>query len=295
MVECWGGHWTAKKLAIFESYLTSYLRALKNQSFQKIYVDAFAGKGFRVIKEEPNLFCDGTTTRSLSGSPLLALERSALADRPFDSFVFIELSQRKAQGLEELKDRFPAFSDRIHIKKGDANSVITELCSSTDWTRNRALLFLDPFGMQVKWNTLRCVAETRGIDVWLLFPLGVAVTRLMPKTGGVVRKKDEQRLNDFFGTDEWQRTFYNIKETRSVFDETEYVKIRTAGFTEIAEFTAKRLAELFKTEVIRPFPLYNTKSNPLYLLYFVCANPKGASLANRIADQILHAHAFKQT
>lgn len=37
-----GGDWTIEKLDILSSYLDFYITALKNQPFNKIYIDAFA-------------------------------------------------------------------------------------------------------------------------------------------------------------------------------------------------------------------------------------------------------------
>ena len=39
-----------------------------------------------------------------------------------------------------------------------------------DWSLHRAVLFLDPYGMQVEWATIEAVAKTKAIDLWLLFP-----------------------------------------------------------------------------------------------------------------------------
>ena len=40
-----GGAWTRQKLEILRRYLDTYTTALKDQPFELIYVDAFAGAG----------------------------------------------------------------------------------------------------------------------------------------------------------------------------------------------------------------------------------------------------------
>ena len=40
-----GGPWTEQKLKILERYLDAYTTALKNQRFELVYIDAFAGTG----------------------------------------------------------------------------------------------------------------------------------------------------------------------------------------------------------------------------------------------------------
>ncbi|HXI11854.1 MAG TPA: three-Cys-motif partner protein TcmP [Thermoanaerobaculia bacterium] len=80
-----GGDWTSKKLDIIANYLTSYTTALKNQPFATMYVDAFAGTGYRADKaSERTALADDTplifpeivepeTQRLLDGSARIAL------------------------------------------------------------------------------------------------------------------------------------------------------------------------------------------------------------------------------
>ena len=41
-----------------------------------------------------------------------------------------------------------------------------DLCHK-DWSSHRAVLFLDPYGMQVEWTTIEAIARTGAIDLWL--------------------------------------------------------------------------------------------------------------------------------
>ena len=41
----YGGPWTREKLNILEKYLNAYTKALKDQPFKLMYIDAFAGNG----------------------------------------------------------------------------------------------------------------------------------------------------------------------------------------------------------------------------------------------------------
>jgi three-Cys-motif partner protein len=42
----WGGEWTKDKLERLRNYLRAYTTALKNQPFELIYIDVFAGTGY---------------------------------------------------------------------------------------------------------------------------------------------------------------------------------------------------------------------------------------------------------
>jgi hypothetical protein len=48
-LQSFGGQWTQRKLAKVSSYLTAYTTALKNMPFRLIYIDAFAGTGYRTM------------------------------------------------------------------------------------------------------------------------------------------------------------------------------------------------------------------------------------------------------
>ena len=61
------------------------------------------------------------------------------------------------------------------MKNVEANAYLKSWCGETDWRRTRAVIFLDPYGMQVEWSLVEQIARTHGVDLWLLFPLGAAL------------------------------------------------------------------------------------------------------------------------
>ncbi len=141
-----GGMWTRIKLEALEKYLAAFNTALSKQSFTRIYIDAFAGTGRCDIK------VDGAN-EAIDGSA-----RIALAVTPsFHKFCFIELQSRKLAALNALCREYPSKS--IEVIPRDANSALKDLCSQYQWKSERAVLFLDPFGMQVEWSTLEAIAK----------------------------------------------------------------------------------------------------------------------------------------
>lgn len=198
-----GGNWTAKKLAVIKEYLESYTTVLKNQPFTTIYIDAFAGSGYRATrkksKQEPvnkqlpfGQDLAGADSQSfLDGSAKIALQ----VDPPFDEYVFIEKSAKRCSQLEGLATEFRQAGRTIRIINGEANVETQRLCQG-QWHGRRAVLFLDPYGMQVEWATLEAIAGTKAIDLWLLFPLGIGLNRVLPKSGEVPSDWRE-RINTF--------------------------------------------------------------------------------------------------
>ena len=111
--------------------------------------------------------------------------RIALQVRPrFTKYIFIERDIDRIVELQKLKSEFKELRDDIVVIQADANSYLQDLCLNRRWSKNRAVLFLDPFGMQVTWDTIAAIAATKAIDLWLLFPIG-AVNRLLPRNAQI--------------------------------------------------------------------------------------------------------------
>lgn len=285
-----GGDWTDQKLDVVQQYLESYTIALKNQPFRKLYIDAFAGTGYReargsdgadsgqgllfpdLAEAEPQRLLDGSARRALKSHP------------PFDEYYFIERRPSRCQQLETLKAEFPGLADRINVRPGEANALIQELCRQ-DWTRRRAVLFLDPYGMQVDWATVEAVAKTHAIDLWLLFPLGIGVNRLLTRSGQIPETW-RARLNQFLGTEDWYEEFYRVESERTLFEDASERVVR-ASMEVIGRYFTERLASVFAGVAPMPAVLLNSRQNPLYLLCFAVGNESAKAIALRIANHLL--------
>ena len=87
-----------------------------------------------------------------------------------------------------LKRQFPQKASAIQVVRQDANDYLKEWCTRMDWQTCRAVIFLDPYGMQVEWSLIEAIAKTEAVDLWVLFPLGVAVNRLLTRAEPPGRK-----------------------------------------------------------------------------------------------------------
>ena len=287
-----GGSWTEQKLQRLHSYLIEYTKVLQKQPFTLYYIDAFAGTGYNTPKAAPEyqspLFDDlaaKDTRQFLDGSARIALQ----IPRPFDQYVFVEQHPERYAELAKLKTDFPALASRITPVNEEANNYLTLLCRSCDWLKQnrRAVVFLDPFGMQVTWTTIQAIAETKAIDLWLLFPLGIGVNRMLPKHGQI-SPGWRKRLDLMFGEPDWYSAFYETHETPSLFGGAdEITTIKLANYTAISNYFVKRLKTIFPHVAENPLPLLNSSNCPLYLLCFAAGNPKGGPIAKRIAEYIL--------
>lgn len=281
-----GGDWTNKKQAILTGYLQAYATALKRFSFHKVYIDAFAGTGYRTMQRDPVsstglLFPDlaeQAPQQLLDGSARIALKTVPR----FDSYVFIERSPDRCAALEGLRSEFRA--EDITISQGDANEQIRRICADAQWNMRRAVLFLDPYGMQVEWQTIEAVAHTKAIDLWLLFPLGIGVSRLLTRTGEIPASW-RARLDSLLGTTDWYDEFYRVEREPTLFGAEEEHLIKATNET-IGRYFVERLRSVF-AGVAEPGVLRNSSNCPLYLFCFAAGNAKGAPTALRIANHLL--------
>lgn len=286
-----GGSWTEQKLQRLGKYLTAYRNALKDQPFTLYYIDAFAGTGYNTPKAAPDyqspLFDDlaaEETRQFIDGSARIALQ----IPLPFHQYVFIEQHPDRFAELAKLKADFPTLAPRITPVHEEANTYLVSLCKSRDWLREkcRAVIFLDPFGMQVSWTTIRAIAETKAVDLWLLFPLGIAVNRMLPKHGQIPSGW-RKRLDLIFGDLDWYSSFYETQGTPSLFGGIDETPVKRVDYSAISSYFVKRLKTVFPHVAENPLPLLNSSNCPLYLLCFAAGNPKGGPIAKRIAEYIL--------
>lgn len=290
-----GGDWTSEKLDMVKRYLVSYTTALKNQPFRIAYIDAFAGTGYRTRR--PQAKPASTVQASIPGFPPELLEkesqefidgsaRIALQVKPrFHKYIFIEKNPKRFVELEKLKDEFPGKREDILLVPEDANTYLQTLCNKPIWATRRAVLFLDPYGMQVEWKTIKAIGETKAIDLWILFPVGVAVNRMLTKDG----KIDDawrRKLDIMFGDTGWYDEFYKESVSHDLFGAKAQLK-KVANFDSIGQYFVRRLKTVFYQVAESPRPLYNSRNVPLFLLCFAVGNAKGAPVAMRIADYIL--------
>ncbi len=203
----------------------------------------------------------------------------------FDKYIFIERSPERCQQLEGLKTEFPALKDDIDVRQGEANEVIQKLCADpSKWKSRRAVLFLDPYGMQFEWKTIEAVAATKAIDLWLLVPLGMGMNRLAPKSGKLPESW-RQRMNAFLGTADWYDEFYKVETKPTLFGDHQ-VQVK-ASMDVMARYFNDRLKQVFAGVAEEPGVLWNSSKNPLYMFCFAVGNERGKDIALRIANHLL--------
>jgi three-Cys-motif partner protein len=140
--------------------------------------------------------------------------------------------------------------------------------------------------MQVEWTTIAAIAGTQAIDMFLLFPLGIGVNRLLKRDADI--PEGWRRLLDLLlGTTSWYDEFYRFESEATLFDDEPGERVVKASTATIGNYFNEWLKSIFAAVVERPRVLKNKVGCPLYLLCFAAGNPKSAKIAVDIADHLL--------
>jgi three-Cys-motif partner protein len=282
------GPHTADKLDRLEAYLKAYLTVLMKQDWvHTIYFDAFAGTGTApiAVSADPVLPIDDDATTFIVGSARRALE----LDLSFSEYVFVEKGRAKARELDRLRNAYPAKADRIKIENADANLALRNFCSTRNWKKCRAVVFLDPFGNQVEWKTVEAIAATEAIDLWYLFPAGLGVHRQIADNAQVDADK-EASLTRLYGTEDWKSVLLSEEASPDLFGGVSRRPIKTSSPTLATEFMVKCMKSVFRGGVLDEWLVLGRKKHHSYSLIFAWANPSaGARKAGTIARAVMRS------
>jgi three-Cys-motif partner protein len=284
-VQSFGGEHTRRKLDVVAKYLAAYVTVMKKQDFRLFYVDGFAGSGASAPKSEtlksddPTLF---PAADFLEGSPVRALN----VEPPFDRFVFVEKSEENVRSLSDLCGQFPGRN--IEVVHGDANDRLCEFCDRIAGQRlDRAVIFLDPFGLSVRWQTIQRIAATQKVDLWYLVPVD-GMSRQIKDDGSFLT--GAAKIDDIWGSDAWRtKAVRPADSSGDLFGGVDDRLQKIAKAKQFSEMFQDHLRDVFAGGVAKTYlPLGRGRRHDFSLM-FACANPSPAAsqAAMRIANHIL--------
>lgn len=289
----WGGKWTQEKLDAFEKYVNAYLTIMNKHrdknNWKLIYFDGFAGSGSRGdIKSEASTLLTELFDKTYLKQEELDVYKSAaervlnIKQRGFDYYYFIDKDEKSSQNLKELLSPFKD-NKKLEFRNSDANEQLKELSKALHKNPNLAsLVLLDPFGMQVNWDSIETLKETR-TDLWILIPTGVIVNRLLDRKGELTHI---DKLTSFFGKDEdfLRKYFYSKRQEITLFGEEEIIEKVKKPIERIAELYIEQLKTIYKFVTSKPLVLYNSRNTPIF--HFACASNNETAL--KIAKDIIY-------
>ncbi len=267
-----------KSVFDYANFYTKALRAKPNpiRPYRLHYLDAFAGTG-----EIPALGADMPLLPGLEDASAImegSARRALSVQIPFARYVLADAKKKNTIELEKLVQNFPALESRIEIAQGDANVVVRNFCGRLG-ANDRVLVFLDPFGNQVRWDTLEILAQTQKVDLWYLFPAWLGVARQV-KSNGIITSEAESSIDQMFGPHDWRKEAVSeqLSAQHDMFagEVSDRQKIATADG--ITRYMIRCMGTIFGRGVSQRWIPLGRNGRHYYSLLFACANPRDSAI-----------------
>lgn len=276
------GRWSEEKLDLLAQYLKAYSDIMNNQKTSNnpagkpwlqayYYIDAFAGSIRPRAKEDEQRYIDGSPLRALQTEP------------QFDAYWFIDISPQRVERVERLRKEFPSHS--IEIWQGNCNEILcNEIIARIPYrSKKRAFVFLDPYGLQVDWETIRELANTRTCDIFINFSV-MGVTRLLPRDKPPESEVIEQ-LSKVMGSTDWIAQIYqppaHVQLSLFPVEQEPAISRESIRAEWLAKLYTEQLGSLF-SHVSRPVLMKNSTNSVLYALCLASHNQTAVKITNDI-------------
>ena len=228
------GPWVQDKSFYLERYLSLFTRGVGPKWRGKLcYIDLFSGPGRSVIR---------STGEQVEGSPLIALSHN------FAHYVFVDVPDVLAI-LEKRLAGHPK-ADRVSLIQGDCNDVIDTVRSMSP-PNHLTLAFVDPTGLQIRFQTIQRLVFERKVDLLMTIQFGMGIRMNLRQ----YLRSEGSALTDFMGSENWRE---DIEEGGSL----------SQFGHRILDRYMRRLGELgYDTVRNREVPVRSDQNN--LLLYFI--------------------------
>ncbi len=271
------GRWSEEKLDLLAKYLKAYSVIMNNQKAiwlrDYYYIDAFSGSVKPRAKDEE---------RYIDGSPIRALQ----TEPKFDGYWFIDVNPQRIKRVEKLREDFP--NQTIEAYRGDCNDVLcNEIIPKIPYSsKKRAFVFLDPYGLQVDWNTVQELASTKTCDIFVNFSI-MGVTRRLPRDQNPDPEFVKQ-IDQVMGNTEWINQIYRKSPVTQLdlFDSAAESSLSREKINAewLASLYTEQLRSLFP-HVSRPVLMRNSTNSVLYALCLASHKPTAIKITNDIFDR----------
>lgn len=247
-----GGMWTADKLYFVCQYLEQVVRGMSsNPNFSDglRYIDLFSGCGVSVAADE-----NGKEHR-YPGSPVIAASLGP------DAFKGMYLVEKDAKSMEALTQRLAktGFAGKLQFWNDDANVVVDQVASALP-SRSLNVAFVDPWSLDIHYETIDRLARQRPLDLIILFSDRIDLQR---NIDDVYYPGKSDKLDRFLGKESEWRKEYDALPDRSG------TKLREL----FAELYLKQLDRIgYKHSKSWPLP---GQRGPMFRLVFASKHPLG--------------------
>lgn len=293
--QSFGDKHTVKKLVTVQRYLQAYVTALKFQSFELLYVDACAGSGSSVPRaaldaqnpEQVSLEGLGKVVADTDEIIVGSAVRALGVNPPFHKYLLNDVKQSNVESLRKaVSNDFSHLSDRVELTRLDANEMLRSLCDSYNWKNTRAVVFLDPFGLQINYETLKILAKTGAVDVWYLVPVFAMYRQV--SGDGQINFDGGPRVDAALGTSLWREVAVTEVTSTDLFNQPQLRSKRAVNIAWFENVAKQRLSEAFGGRVLDETLSLGRNGVQEFSLMFAWANPgERAKLAAKLAKAVL--------
>ncbi len=274
------GEWSEVKIDLLEEYARAYatiFAANRQGQFTTIYIDAFAGSGLGRRRGDGEI---------IIGSPLRVLQLKPA----FTEYHFIDEDEQRLAKLNEEVSAAIASGEaqkRIFLYNGDAITILEKhLVGSVRYAEyKRALLFLDPYGLDIPWKLVCQVANQQTIDLLLNFSIMDLNRNNLPARRSELTEDQRSRAEGFLGQG-WEDAIYPRSRQTNMF----HVEHEKLSNDSIMLFYADRLHNQAGFTYVSTPLLFSGNGAQLY--YLILASHKEA--AKKIMDHLVRKYREKQ-
>jgi len=268
------GAWAAEKLDYLYRYLNVFTTSMHSKPWRGLhFIDLFSGPGKCQIRN---------THQILLGSPLLALT----LPHHFSQYFFVDADPK---AIDTLKNRCTVSDQaaRIQYMVGDSNQIVTQIVKQIEMIDQKYipdkwatlnLAFLDPEGLELKWDTVALLGKMQRMDLIIYYPQ-MGLTREMPKA---IQNPLDTKIDTYFGGPEWRNLYqrYQLGQIQSLHRALMNLyedKLKSLGYEEIKEN--------------EPLMRNTTRNAPLYRLIFASKHPLGNKFWQQVTNRNIYGQA----
>lgn len=159
--------WSEEKYNVLGAYANIFTASMRFKWNQLVYLDLFAGAGYSKIR---------STNRIVKSSALIALS----LPHKFTKYILCEENKEKFEALSTRVARDHPNAD-VTLIHGDVNEKVWEVRRAMPrYGRGNTLLsfaFVDPFSLNLDFNTIKALGSNLNIDFLILLALGMDANR----------------------------------------------------------------------------------------------------------------------
>ena len=266
------GAWAKEKLDYLERYIDVFETSMRQKWPIRYYIDLLAGPGKNVDRDSGAI---------MLGSPLIALTTTY----PFTGYFFTDVSDENTKALQQRCAAAP-HSQRVDIRTGDCNDLVNDIVAhikQDDW-RSLNLAFLDPAGMELRWETVVKLAMVQRMDLIINYPEG-GLNRSMPRA---FEAEDQTSADDFFGDCAWRKIYRDwLSQGKPVGLHRQLIDSYKARLQDLG------YEEVLRADQIGDEPLIRSvrRRAPLYRLLFASKHRLGHDFWHKVTRRDVHGQA----